>query len=64
MEKDRRKRLLTDEDTVALAAEIRKQMKDSFFNDLGRGFWAVVWRGLIIAAIAIATIDAGKKIAE
>jgi hypothetical protein len=64
MEKDRRKRLLTDEDTVVLATEIRKQMKETFFNDLGRGFWAVVWRGLIIAAIALATIDAGEKMTK
>ena len=61
-DKDRRKRILTDEDAKAVAAEVREQMKQSFYNDLGRGIWALVWRGLIVAIIAIAATEAGTKV--
>lgn len=48
------KRNLTDADIDALLSKIRSE----FYTDLGRGFWAMAWRGIIIVLIAIAAYGA------
>ena len=59
---DRRARTLTDADIDALTEALREKVITEFYQDLGKGIWALVWRGIIIAAIAIAAIGAGKHI--
>jgi hypothetical protein len=51
---DEPKRNLTDADIDAVIAKLRSE----FFMDLGRGFWGIVWRGIIILLIAIAAYGA------
>ncbi len=54
MEKERRSRNLTDEDIKRLATEIREQMRQSFFNDLGRGIWGFIWRAILGLCLVLA----------
>ncbi len=58
---ERRTRTLTDADVEALTNSLRKKVIQEFYHDLGRGIWAMVWRGILIAAIAIAAFGAGKR---
>lgn len=57
---ERRTRTLTDADVEALTEALREKVVSEFYRDLGRGIWSLVWRGLLIAAIAIAAFGAGK----
>lgn len=51
------RRNFTDADIAALVAK----MKQEFFNNLGKGVWAFVWKGMIIALIALSLYGAGIK---
>lgn len=53
-------RNLTDGDAEAIATALREKVIAEFYADLGKGVWALVWRGLLIGAIAIAAFGAAK----
>ena len=50
-------RNLTDADIDALLAKIRSE----FYTDLGRGFWGMAWRGLIIVLLVIAAYGVAHR---
>lgn len=50
-------RNLTDADIDRLIARLRSD----FFMDLGRGFWGLAWRGVILILIAVAAYGAIHK---
>lgn len=56
------RRTLTDDDVEAITEALRDKVITEFYQDLGKGTWALVWRALIIAAIAIAAIGSGKSL--
>lgn len=51
------KRNFTDADIDALV----KKMKQEFFNNLGRGIWSFMWKGILIALIGLSLYGAGLK---
>lgn len=59
-EDERRQRTLTDADVEALTEALRKKWIASFYQDLGRGVWALVWRAVVLAICAIAAYGALK----
>lgn len=50
------KRNLTDADVKAIAREFKTQ----FYTNLGQGVFALVWKAIILAAVAIAGYGALK----
>lgn len=63
-DQERRQRAITDEDAKAIARALKTEMVTTFYRDLGKGVWGMVWRGLILAAIAIAFYGAGKDVID
>ena len=59
-DEERRERALTDEDIDALSDALERTLTDRFYRNLGRGFWSLIWRGLIIAGLIIAGYGATK----
>lgn len=59
-ENERRTRTLTDADVEALTEALRKKWIAAFYQDLGKGVWALVWRAIVVAAVAIAAYGAVK----
>ena len=53
-------RTLTDADIIAIANAISKNMSEKFYNDLGKGVWSLIWRGIIIVCLSIASYGAMK----
>ena len=53
-DEERRERALTDEDIDALAEALERTLSDRFYHNLGRGFWGLIWRGMILAGMALA----------
>ena len=53
-DEERRERALTDEDIAALADALERTLTDRFYHNLGRGFWGLIWRGMILAGMALA----------
>ena len=53
-------RTLTDADVKAIVDDLEKRMTDKFYRDLGRGFWGIVWKGIIGAAMFVAAYGAVK----
>lgn len=51
-------RKLTDADIEALSDALLERAKREFYTDLGRGFWSLVWRGAVVALLAIAAYGA------
>ena len=54
---DEPKRNLTDADIDTLIAKLRSE----FFLDLGRGFWGLAWKGVILVLIAIAAYGVAHR---
>ncbi len=54
-------RSLTDADIEALTEALLERAKGEFYKDLGRGFWGLAWRGMVIALLAIAAYGAVHK---
>jgi len=52
---ERRSRALTDADVQALANEMERRLANRFYLNLGRGFWGLVWKGIIVILIGIST---------
>lgn len=57
---ERRKRSLTDDDIAALADELETRLEVRFYNNLGRGLWGMVWRGLVVGTLFIAAYGSLK----
>jgi hypothetical protein len=55
------KRNLTDGDVEALAEALRCKVVKEFYQDLGRGVFALVWRAVVMALIAVAAYGAITK---
>ena len=53
-QEERRTRTLTDEDVEAIVDNLRKK----FFINLGKGVWALAWKGIILLAVGIAIYGA------
>lgn len=54
------RRLLSDQDVQAIVFELRKQLTEEFYNDLGRGLWAWIKKIAIGAVLALAAYGAAK----
>ena len=59
-DEERRERALTDDDIDALADALERTLSDRFYRNLGRGLWALVWKGIVVAAVAIAAYGSVK----
>lgn len=55
-------RNLTDADVEAIAERIRSKMIAEFYQDLGRGMWGLIKKGLFIFACSIAASGAYEHI--
>lgn len=62
METERRTRTLTDADVEAVAEALHGKVIQEFYKDLGKGVWALVWRGTIMAIVSIAAYGAVKGV--
>lgn len=62
---DRRIRNMTDEDLDKLAELVvskgEKALWNRFMENLGRGLWGFIWKGLIMGLLVLAAYGAGKK---
>lgn len=47
-------RTLSDADVKAIVAELRKEITTTFYKDLGRGIWAVIWQAVAAALVGLA----------
>lgn len=67
-DQERRQRTLTDADIEALTLKLteplsealRKKWITTFYQDLGKGVWALVWRAIVLAIVLIAAYGAVK----
>jgi hypothetical protein len=67
-EEERRQRTLTDADIAALtkaltdplSEALRKKWITTFYQDLGKGIWALAWRAILLGILAIAAYGAIK----
>lgn len=55
---DNSERSLTDADIEALSDALLARAKREFYTDLGRGFWALAWRGAVVGLLAVAAYGA------
>ncbi len=53
-------RKLTESDVKALADELEQRLIGRFYHNLGHGVWALVWKALVLAAVALAAYGAAK----
>jgi hypothetical protein len=54
------KRTLTDADADAVAAALEARLAKRFYLNLGQGVWGLVWKGIILAMVAIIAYGAAK----
>jgi hypothetical protein len=47
-------RSLTEEDINAIAEALEKRLENKFYRDLGKGFWGLVTKGLLLLLLFIA----------
>lgn len=57
---DPTERTITDADAEAIALALQKRVTKQFYEDLGRGLWSWVWRGLVAGLIAFAAFSGLK----
>lgn len=55
-------RALSNDDVEAIAEAIQEKMWEEFYTNLGRGIWALAWRGFVMVLIAIAAYGAVKGV--
>lgn len=60
--KERRSRILTDEDVEALVNALGTKLKQEFYQDLGRGLFAAAKKAVIAALIGLAFYGAKEHI--
>lgn len=53
-------RTITDEDAEAVAEALENRLAKRFYLNLGKGIFALIWRGIIYAGIALASYGAGS----
>lgn len=51
---------LSDEDVKKIAEELEGRLVNRFFINLGQGFWALAWKGIMLILLAVATYGAFK----
>ena len=61
-EEERRSRALTDEDIDFLSDELEKKLTARFYNNLGKGVWAMAWKALVWLVIVIAAYGASQEL--
>lgn len=54
-------RQLTDADASMIAEKLERRLLSRFYTNLGMGFWAIIWRGIIVLLLAIAAYGAFHK---
>lgn len=47
-------RNLTDADIEALATALETRLARHFYLNIGKGVWGFVWKGLLVALLAVA----------
>jgi hypothetical protein len=57
-EADRR---LSDSDVAAIVRQLRKEVVEEFYSEIGRGVWAMAQRVFIMALVAVAAYGFFKK---
>lgn len=59
----RHERTLSDSDIEAIVEKTSDVLMQKFYTNLGRGIWAVVWKAVVLGALALATYGmvTGKK---
>jgi hypothetical protein len=55
---EKRRRALTDEDVVAVVNEIETRFKRWLYMGLGRGVFALAWKGTVLVILLIAAYGA------
>lgn len=50
-------RTLTNEDVAAIVTELRRQITQQFFNDLGKGLWGLFRASLLAVILAVVGIS-------
>jgi hypothetical protein len=53
-------RTLSDADIEAMTTAFERRMEERFYNNLGKGLWGIIWKAVLVAAIAIAAYGAAK----
>ena len=51
---------LSDEDVRKIAEELESRLVNRFFINLGQGFWALAWKGIVLILLAVAAYGAFK----
>ncbi len=51
---------LSDEDVRKIAEELEGRLVNRFFINLGQGFWALAWKGIVLILLAVAAYGAFK----
>jgi hypothetical protein len=54
-------RTISDADVDAITEALREKVIEGLYRDLGKGIWGLVWRGVVVALIAIAAFGAVKN---
>lgn len=54
-------RVLSDDDVVKIVEQLEIRFMAKFYEDLGRGLWGFVWKGLIGLILYIAAYGAWLK---
>ena len=60
MTEERRRHGLSEEEIKAIAAELESRLVSRFYLNVGKGFWTLVWRGIMLALLALAVYGAAK----
>lgn len=53
-EEERRRHGLSEEEIKMIAAELETRLVSRFYLNVGKGFWALAWKGVILAMLALA----------
>ena len=49
---------LTEADIDAIVDRLEERLEDRFFNNLGKGFWGLIWKSLVIIMLVLAAYGA------
>ena len=60
MTEEHRRHGLSDEEIKKIAAELESRLVSRFYLNVGKGFWTLVWRGIMLALLALAVYGAAK----
>jgi hypothetical protein len=55
-----RESMLSDHDVQRIAEELERRLTQRFYLNIGKGFWALAWKGIMLMALAIAAYGAFK----